>query len=93
MNADIGRFPDGALVLAADEELPGAVKRVEYYKDQRLIMLVYDDPQHEGDLIDYELQNDVAELIERNATDFTVISNATSENAQIYRAPLIQVGI
>jgi hypothetical protein len=93
MNADLGQFPDGAFVLACDDPLPHAIKRVEYYKDQRLMMLVYDDPEHEGDLMNCELCDDVAKSFEKNASDLTIISNATSDYAEIYRAPIIQVGV
>jgi hypothetical protein len=61
MNIELGQLPDGDLALVCDASLPGGVKRIEYYRDQKLFMLVYDLPEHEGDLMHYELRDEVAE--------------------------------
>ena len=93
MNAELGMLPNGDIVLACDQQLPDDVKRIEYYKDQRLMMLVYNDPEHEGDLMNCELPEDTARKLERRAHDLMIVDNALSQDARGYHVPLIQVGV
>ena len=53
MNVELGRLPDGGIVLCANPEFPEQVKRVEYYRDQKLFMLIYEDIDHEGELMHF----------------------------------------
>ena len=93
MTIELGELPDGALAIACDKQLPHAVKRIEYYKDQHLMMLVYDDPEHEGDLMNCELPEDAARRVERGGYQVMILDNAPSEDVNAYHVPLIQVGV
>ena len=38
----LGQNEDQRLIIASDETLPSDLKRVEYYREQKLFMFVYD---------------------------------------------------
>lgn len=92
MNIELGQLPDGDLALVCDESLPGGVKRVEYYREQKLFMLVYDIPDHEGDLMHYELKDDVAEKVRKRSSMVIVEPDLKTGRAMGYYTSLIQVG-
>ncbi len=92
MSFSLGELPDGDLALVSDAFLPADVKRVEYYRDQKLLMLVYDMPDHEGDLMHYELRDDVVEKVKRRSSMVIVSPSAESGRAVGYYTSLIQVG-
>ncbi len=91
MNVELGTLPDGNLVVVADMAFHKDVVRVEYYRDQRLMMLVYDDPAHNGDLMDYELTEDAARHAERSPSVLIVTAEPGKELLG-YPVPLVQVG-
>lgn len=92
MNIELGQLPDGDLALVCGTPLPGDVKRVEYYRDQRLFMLVYDLPDHEGDLMHYELKPDVAEKVQRRGSLVVIEPDKNTGKPMGYYASLIQIG-
>ncbi len=92
MNIELGELPDGDLVLVSDTTFPADVKRIEYYRDQRLFMLVYDDPEHEGDLMHYELADDIARKVERKSTLVVIEPDIMTGKPMGYYTSLIQVG-
>ncbi len=92
MNIELGHLPDGSLAIVADQPLPDEVKRVEYYRDQLLFMIVYNNEQHEGDLMHYELNELSIDKVKGAPGLVIVISNANDEPVG-YQVPLIQVGI
>lgn len=91
MNVELGKLPDGNLVVVADSAFRKDVVRVEYYRDQRLMMLVYDDPDHEGDLMDHELTEDAARHAEGSPSVLIVTAEPGKELLG-YPVPLVQVG-
>lgn len=91
-NINLGQTADGDLVLVTDQAFPSDVKRVEYYRDQKLFMLVYDDDVHEGDLAHYELPDMVAQKVMRKSNLMIVEPSATAGGMVGYYASLIQVG-
>ena len=91
-NVNLGQMPDGDLVIVSDQTLPDDVKRVEYYRDQKLFMLVYANDDHEGDLMHYELADDVARKVERKTALMIIEPDNNSGKPMGYYASLIQVG-
>lgn len=91
-NVNLGQMPDGDLVIVSDQTLPDDVKRVEYYRDQKLFMLVYANDDHEGDLMHYELADDVARKVERKTALMIIEPDKNSGKPMGYYASLIQVG-
>lgn len=92
LNIELGQLPDGDLALISGSSLPGEVKRVEYYREQKLFMLIYDIPEHEGDLMHYELRDDVAEKVKKRSSMVIVEPDAMTGRPMGYYASLIQVG-
>ena len=43
MNIELTVLHDGGVILAASEPFPHLVKRVEYYNEQRMLSVVYND--------------------------------------------------
>jgi len=92
MSFSLGELPDGDLVIVSDMSLPADIKRVEYYRDQRLFMLVYDIPNHEGDLMHYELKSDVADKVQRRSSMIVIEPDKSTGKPSGYYTSLIQVG-
>ncbi|HOO50384.1 MAG TPA: hypothetical protein PLK94_03740 [Alphaproteobacteria bacterium] len=91
-NIELGQLPDGDFALVCDSSLPSGVKRVEYYRDQRLFMLVYDIPEHEGELMQYELKEDIAEKVKKRSSLVIVEPDSKTGRPMGYYTSLIQVG-
>ena len=92
MSFSVGELPDGDLAIVSDKALPAEIKRVEYYRDQRLFMLVYDIPDHEGDLMHYELKPQVAEKVQKRSSLVVIEPDRVSGKPMGYYASLIQIG-
>ncbi len=91
MNIDLGRLADGGLVIVADAQFAHDIRRIEYYRDQRLMMLIYDDPDHEGELMHYELP-DVAAAIVESSPSIMILDKSPDKKLYGYDVPLVQVG-
>jgi hypothetical protein len=92
MNVELGKLADGGLVIMCDSPFPHEIRRIEYYRDQRLMMLVYNDPEHEGDLMHYELSGFAAQSLETSPS-VMVVDHAPGQKPYGYDVPLVQVGL
>ncbi len=92
MDIELGQLPDGDLALVCGTALRANVKRVEYYRDQRLLMLVYDIPDDEGDLMHYELRDEIAAKVQRRGSLVVIEPDKSTGKPMGYYASLIQVG-
>jgi len=88
----LGYLQNGNVALMSDRPFPHDVKRVEYYRDQRLMMLVYDDPSHEGDLMNYELSDEAASKVEHSRNVLIYVDDMGNGQPHGYYTYLIQVG-
>ena len=91
MNIELGQLQNGALVILSDPPFGRAICRVEYYRDQQLMMLVYDDPEHEGDLMHYELSAQAVAKVE-TCPSVMIVSQTPEKALHGYDVPLIQIG-
>ncbi len=91
MNVEIGVLHDGGVMLVSDAPLPDMVCRVEYYRDQRLFMLVYDNEDTDDDLMHYEIPERLAGPVE-SAPNIIVYSLYPHQEPLGYKVPLVQVG-
>ena len=91
MNIELGILNDGRVTLVCDKPLPDVVRRVEYYRDQKLFMLVYDDQEMEDQLMECEIPDHLAAPVEKspNIIIFTLFPDLEPLG---YKAPLIKVG-
>ncbi len=91
MNIELGILHDGNVMLVSDTPLPDVVCRVEYYRDQRLFMLVYDDEDNSDELMHYEIPEKMVEPVE-NTPNIMIYSLFPNHEPIGYKVPLVQVG-
>lgn len=92
MKVELGILHDGRVVLAVDRPLPDIVRRVEYYRDQRLFQLIYkNSDKHEDHLMECEINEELAIPVEKspNVILFTLFEDLEPLG---YKVPLIKVG-
>lgn len=91
MNIELGILNDGGVLLVSDEPLPDLVKRVEFYRDQRLFMLVYDNNNEDTELMHYEVPDVMAYPVEKSPS--VIIYSLFPDHEPIgYKVPLIKIG-
>lgn len=90
MNIDLAILREDAIMLVSDEPLPSIVKRVEYYRDQKLLMLVYIDPAQAEDLMQYEIPDHMTKKIE-TCPNMIIFSVYPDHKPIGYKAPLVQI--
>lgn len=91
MNIELGILNDGGVMMVSDQPLPHLVKRVEFYRDQRLVMLVYNNKDQESELMDYEVPETMAHSVEKSPN--VIIYSLFPDHEPIgYKVPLIKVG-
>ena len=95
MNVELGILHDGDVMLVSDTPLPDIVCRVEYYRDQRLFMLVYDEEneygEHEDELMHFEIPERMTAPVE-GTPNILIYSLFPNREPLGYRVPLVQVG-
>ncbi|MBI1327712.1 MAG: hypothetical protein GC136_08735 [Alphaproteobacteria bacterium] len=89
MNVSVAPY-DGGYAIVSDAEFPADVKRIEYYKDQKLFIFVYENGEDE--LVHYELHPQIAEKVEK-LSNIAVQVVAPSVEPYWYTVPLIQIGV
>jgi len=88
----LGQTNKGHMIIASDQPFPSKVKRVEYYRDQKLFTFCFEDESQEDQLAEYEVSDAVSELI-KTSPDVIIVAMAGEENKKDeYLCPLIQVG-
>lgn len=90
MNVELGKLKTGAPMIMSDCPLPHRISRVEYYRDQKYIMLIYDAPDHDGELLTYELSNAGAELLEKSGS-ILVVDHTPDRVLVTYDVSIIKV--
>ena len=92
MNIELGILHDGGVMMVSDTPLPDIVRRVEYYREQRLFMVVYsNEEEHPEQLMQYEVPEHMTPPVE--STPNIVIYSLFPDREPIgYKVPLVQVG-
>ncbi|MEM7618722.1 MAG: hypothetical protein AAF244_05010 [Pseudomonadota bacterium] len=90
----LARATDGRLIILSNQDFPAEISRVEYYRDQRLIMLNYKDNEAEdADLMPCEVNSEFDEII-RQSPEVLIIAMAKDGCPPMgYETPLVQVGL
>lgn len=91
MNIELGTLTDGNIIMVSDQPLPDMVKRIEYYREQHLLNLVYDGDDHHDELMEYEVPSDMQQSVV-HAPNITVYSLFADHEPIGYKVPLVQVG-
>jgi hypothetical protein len=91
VNIELGILNDGGVIMVSDKPLPHLVKRVEFYREQRLVMLVYNNDVHDCDLMHYELPENMLRPVEKSPN--VIIYSLFPDHEPIgYKVPLIKIG-
>lgn len=91
MNMELGILHDGSVMMVSDMPLPDLVQRIEYYREQRLFMLVYNDEEnHPEELMHYEIPEDMSSPVE-NTPNILIYSLFPDHEPIGYKVPLVQV--
>jgi len=78
-------------MLVSDSPLPHIVKRVEFYREQRLFMLVYANDNEDSELMHYEVPESMTYPVEKSPN--VIIYALFPDHEPIgYKVPLIKVG-
>lgn len=91
MNIELSRLNDDRILLMSDRPMPDLVKRIEYYRDQRMFMIVWHDERLDDLMMRHEVPIDFAIAIEK-APNILVYSLYPDGQPMGYHAPLIKVG-
>ena len=90
MNIELGLLHDGNVMLVSDTPLPDIVCRVEYYRDQRLFMLVYNDNTSTEEIMHFEIPDNMTQPVE-NTPNIMIYSLFPNHEPIGYKVPLVQV--
>ena len=91
MNVELGILNDGRVTLVCDAPTQDVVRRVEYYRDQRLFQLVYEGQENEDQLMECEIPESMVPPIEK-APNVIILTIVRGFEPLGYKAPLIKVG-
>lgn len=84
---------DGRLVIASNEQFPSEVRRVEYYRDMRLFVLVYKEEEHGSDLMPCEVSEETAVQVAKSPDVIIIVMADKSRKPYGYQVPLVQIGL
>lgn len=91
MNIELGILRDGGVMLVSDTPLPHIVKRVEFYREQRLFMIVFANDNEDTELMHYEVPENMTYPVEKSPN--VVIFCVVPDHEPIgYKVPLVKVG-
>jgi hypothetical protein len=92
MNIELATLTDGGVMLVSDLPLPHVVKRVEFYRNQRLFMLVYwGENEEPSELMHYEVPENMVYPVEKSP-NVIIYSLFPNQEPLGYTVPLVKVG-
>ncbi len=89
----LGQSNDGRLILASNQPFPSDVARVEYFRDQKLFMLIYEDTEDGSDLMPCEMNDTESEIIKGSPDILVIVKEHEDADPYGYVSPLIQIGV
>lgn len=91
MKIELSTLKDGGVLLVNDGAVKDILKRIEFYRDQRLMMLVYHDEQIQSDLIEYQVPDNMVQTVDQSP-DVIVYTMFENHDPIGYKVPLVKVG-
>lgn len=88
----LSKTKDGRLVLACNEEFPSDIVRVEYYRDIKLFMFVFENEDHDNRLMPREISDETATIV-KQSPEVIVAVKVDGIEPYGYIAPLVQIGL
>ena len=93
MSVQIVQMRNGGLALLSDRPFRSEISYIEYYRDQRLLQLVFDSHQMEDYLVTRELDLMSAGAVEKAPDMMVVVMPEDDTSPYGYDVPIIQVGL
>ncbi len=93
MNIALAQNAKGDLLLVSDTPFEDKIIRVEYYREQKLLNLVYDNPEIDSELMHYEISDISDDKIKHAARIILIVGPQNDKESVAYDVPLIQIGI
>ncbi|NCO03581.1 MAG: hypothetical protein GW903_05265 [Alphaproteobacteria bacterium] len=84
---------DGRLIIASNQKFPSEVRRVEYYRDMKLFILVYENEDHGSDLMPCEISEETAVKVIRSPDIIVIAMAEKGREPYGYQVPLVQIGL
>ncbi len=91
MNVELVILNDGRVSIICDRPTPDVIRRVEYYREQRLFQLVYNNEAHEDHLMECEIPESLIGPVEKSP-NVIILTIVEGFDPLGYKAPLIKVG-
>ena len=91
MIVELGILNDGGVMMVSSEPLPHLIKRVEFDRDQRSLVFVYNTVENQTVAMEQQVPFDMLSEVE-NSPDVIVYSIFTNHEPIGYKAPLVKVG-
>lgn len=89
----LGQTDDGRLIVASNQPLPSKIKRVEYYREQKIFTFAFEDEEEEDILMPLEVSDEVSEIIKGSPDVIIVATASEGEEPSKYLSPLVQIGV
>jgi hypothetical protein len=89
----IARTNDDRIVIASNQVFPSQVRRVEYFRDLKLLMLVFQNEEDGSDLMPCEISDDTSTYITQNSSFIFMPIVTGQEYTMGYDVPLVQIGL
>ena len=84
---------DGVLVLASNQKFPSDIRRVEYHKEMKLMLLVYENDEDGSDLMPTEISDPTHNIICKSPEIMIVAMAEGDKKPYGYHVPLVQIGV
>lgn len=89
----LAQATDGRLIIGSNQQFPGFVKHVEYYKEQRLFSLVFDMDDEQSALMPCELCPRTAAIVQSSPNIMIIAMAEEGREPYGYMVPLVQIGV
>lgn len=89
----LGQTDDGRLIIASNQELPSKIKRVEYYREQKLFTFAFEDEDEEDILMPYEVSDEISDIIKGSPNVIIIAMAEEGQERLKYLVPLVQIGV
>lgn len=93
MNSELGIHHNGSLVLVCSADIPGTICRLEYYREQKMLSIVYENNEIDPDLSHYEMPEDVDTIMRKKGLVTVIVSPNAEKEAYGYDVPIVQIGL
>ena len=89
----LAQSDDKRLMVVSNQPFPSDIRRVEYYRDLKLFMLVFENEEDGSDLMPCEISDDVAQKVIQSPDAIIVAMTEQGAEPFGYQVPLVQIGL